>query len=67
MTATLAYKENELQAFDSAWRVSSKLWSECHVTGKNGHVYQKFVPTPTEDDTWLPVEMAQGQILGKGK
>lgn len=66
MTLTQAYKENDLQSFDQAWRVSRKLWTDVQVPGKNGHAYEKFLPTPAEDDVWLPgALLTKDHVFGK--
>jgi hypothetical protein len=64
MTQTLAYKENDLPNFNQAWKAQNPFWVEIPVKSKNGHTYQKFVPTPEETDTWLPVELIGGSVLG---
>lgn len=53
-TDTLAYKENDLQSFNTAWRNFSAHVAKTAVTGKNGHTYQKFIPEPNEDEVWVP-------------
>jgi hypothetical protein len=62
MTRTLAYKENDLPNFNQAWKAQGPFWIEIPVKTKNGHTYQKFVPTPEETDTWLPVDLVGGMI-----
>jgi putative DNA primase/helicase len=64
MTQTLAYKENDLPTFNQAWKAMTPFFLKCNVTSKkNGHVYEKFVPRPDEDDTWLPPELVNGKAL----
>lgn len=64
MTQTLAYKENDLPNFNQAWKALSPFFLECQVRSqKNGHMYKKFVPSPDEDDTWLPVEITNGKAI----
>ena len=55
MTATHAYRENEEHVFDRAWNsVRGRLFEKVDTLGANGRKYEKFVPIPREDETWLP-------------
>jgi hypothetical protein len=50
-----AYRDREGRAFDQAWRTHVKRLTKVSVIGANGHKYDKFVPVPLEDETWLPL------------
>lgn len=63
MTATLAYKENDLPNFNQAWKAQSVFFMDCQVKGKNGHPYKKYIPVPSESDTWLSPEITNGKVL----
>jgi hypothetical protein len=58
-TDTHAYRDNEVQTFMQAWRV----FNEQHMVavlslGKNGQMYEKFLPMPYEHETFLPQEQS---------
>jgi hypothetical protein len=53
-TATNAFRDNEVQVFNTAWRNYEKdHLSKVGVIGKNGRTYEKYVPMPYEDEFWL--------------
>jgi hypothetical protein len=51
-TDTLAYKDNELHVFQTAWRNWSAQMATTQVKGKNGQTYEKFVAEPDEGEMW---------------
>jgi hypothetical protein len=53
MTATNAYRDNDIHTFNNAWRHwEGALLASVPVTGGNGQKYTKFVPMPNEDEVW---------------
>jgi hypothetical protein len=53
-TLSHAFRDNEEHTFEQAWRSFHKDWLRAvSITGANGHQYEKFVPVPREDETWL--------------
>lgn len=64
-TATNAFRDNEMQVFNTAWRNFERDWLvKVGVKGKNGQTYEKFVPMPYEDEMWLvPTDQTAGQQL----
>jgi len=56
---------NDLPSFNQAWKAMTPFFLKCKVPSrKNGHVYEKYVPTPDECDTWLSPELMNGKALG---
>jgi hypothetical protein len=55
-TGVGAYLDNDLPTFKRAWESMLHFLVEVNVVGSNGHTYLKVVPTPAENDTWLPPE-----------
>ena len=53
-TSTMAYKENELQTFNTAWRNFEMQVSATEIVGRNGQKYKKYVPVPDEHEIWAP-------------
>jgi putative DNA primase/helicase len=51
-TMTNAYRDNDLQTFNGAWRNWEQQVVSVDVIAKNGHKYKKFVPVPNEDEMW---------------
>jgi putative DNA primase/helicase len=55
-TQSNAFRDNEIHVFNQAWRNYHEAWlTKVLVTGANGHVYDKFMPVPREDETWAPL------------
>jgi hypothetical protein len=55
-TQSNAFRDNEVHVFNQAWRNYHDAWlAKTRVTGANGHMYEKFVPFPREDETWAPL------------
>jgi hypothetical protein len=55
-TQSNAFRDNEIHVFNQAWRNYQEAWlTKVRVTGANGHVYDKFMPVPREDETWAPL------------
>jgi hypothetical protein len=55
-TQSNAFRDNEVHIFNQAWRNYHEAWlTKVRVTGANGHVYDKFMPVPREDETWSPL------------
>ena len=55
-TESHSFRDNEGHIFNRAWSAFHEEWlTKVHVTGANGHTYEKFVPVPREDETWLPI------------
>jgi len=55
-TQSNAFRDNEIHVFNQAWRNYHEAWlAKTRVTGANGHIYEKFVPVPREDETWAPL------------
>jgi hypothetical protein len=55
-TDTNAFRDNELHVFKNAWNAWAKDYMvEVLTIGKNGQTYEKYLPKPTEDETWLPL------------
>jgi hypothetical protein len=53
MTATNAYRDNDVHTFKMAWRHwEGALLASVHITGGNGQKYTKFVPMPEENEVW---------------
>jgi putative DNA primase/helicase len=53
MTATNAYRDNDVHTFCMAWRHwEGVLLASVSITGGNGQQYKKFVPMPNEDEVW---------------
>jgi hypothetical protein len=50
--ATNAYRDNEVQTFNTAWRNWEAQIFKVSVAAKNGHVYPKFIPEPDENESW---------------
>jgi hypothetical protein len=53
-TETRAYANNELHIFDRAWSSWKGQMAVTKVPAANGHLYDKFIPVPNEDETWAP-------------
>ncbi|PYU02462.1 MAG: hypothetical protein DMG38_00230 [Acidobacteria bacterium] len=53
-TMTHAFRDNELHTFERAWKSMSEHVTQVAVAAGNGHKYEKWVPTPYEDEMWLP-------------
>jgi len=49
-TDTLAYKNNELHFFDTAWRSWLSQMMPVKIKKTNGHEYDKFAPKPLENE-----------------
>jgi bifunctional DNA primase/polymerase-like protein/primase-like protein len=55
-TLSHAFRDNEGHIFHQAWRSYHADWLQTvSIIGANGHQYEKFVPIPREDETWLPL------------
>jgi hypothetical protein len=55
-TLSHSFRDNEGHIFHQAWRSYHPDWlQKVSVIGANGHQYEKFVPIPREDETWLPL------------
>jgi Bifunctional DNA primase/polymerase, N-terminal len=55
-TQSNAFRDNEVHVFNQAWRNYHEAWlAKTRVTGANGHLYEKFIPVPREDETWAPL------------
>ncbi len=53
MTATHAYRDNDVHTFNHAWRHwEGALLNSVPITGGNGQKYTKYVPVPNEDEAW---------------
>lgn len=66
-TQTNAFRDNELQVFNNAWRNYEKdhLW-KVKVKAKNGQTYDKFVPLPNEDEMWAsPDNLSAQQVTAQ--
>lgn len=50
---TNAYRNNDLQTFNFAWNNWKAQMLPVKVKATNGHAYDKFVPEPNENETWL--------------
>jgi putative DNA primase/helicase len=50
---THAYRNNDLQTFNFAWNNWKAQMLPVKVKATNGHAYDKFVPEPNENETWL--------------
>lgn len=56
-TESHSFRDNEGHIFNRAWAAFHDEWlTKVQITGANGHTYEKFVPVPREDETWLPVK-----------
>jgi hypothetical protein len=55
-TAVHAFRDNESHIFGNAWRAWDAHIVKVSVKAKNGQKYEKFVPEPNEDETWLTPE-----------
>ena len=53
-TDTNAYRNNEIVTFNTAWNNWKIQMATIKVKAVNGHLYDKFVPVPNEDETWAP-------------
>jgi Bifunctional DNA primase/polymerase, N-terminal len=51
-TATNAYRDNEVQTFNTAWRNWEAQVFKVSVAATNGHTYPKFIPEPNENERW---------------
>jgi hypothetical protein len=53
-TLSHAFRDNETHIFDQAWRGFHMDWlRKVSIIAANGQQYDKFVPVPREDETWL--------------
>jgi hypothetical protein len=60
MTSSNAWRDNEAHIFNQAWKavMTGGIFKLVSVKGANGQMYQKYVPAPLEDETWLPQQAA---------
>lgn len=54
-TDTNAYRNNEIVTFNIAWSNWKSQMATTKAKAANGHMYDKFVPMPNEDETWAPL------------
>lgn len=56
-TDTNAFRDNEVQTFMQAWRIFfGQHLVKVLTRARNGQLYEKYLPMPFEDESWLPQE-----------